>query len=65
MVDNNGIKARGAISIAQFLDDNETLVSLDLGNNKIDSEGAVQIFEALKNNLTLISLSLCNSFTLT
>ena len=49
---------KDAKAIAQVLETNTTLKSLDLGGNLIDSEGAKIIAQALKTNTTLKSLDL-------
>jgi len=54
----NNIGENGASQIANSLQHNSTLTTLDLGSNKIGDNGASQIVNSLQHNYTLTTLDL-------
>lgn len=57
-LENNSIKAEGALAIAEALKTNQTLRVLELGNNVIKDKGTRELAEAIRLNKSLTALGL-------
>ena len=53
--------SNNCIKHIKALQQNKTLISLDIGNNNIDSNGAIEIAEVLKINNTLTEINISNN----